>query len=402
MKATNYTPPISILQNYAQVLVNFALNSGKGVQPGEVVECTIPDVAKPLARELQNVILEAGAHPMIRLTPTEFEKDFYERASKEQLMFFPKNYLRSKVKLIDHSIGIIAQVNPLELASTNPEKIMLSRDSKAKYREWLFEKEYKGNFTWTIGLWGEVAKAKIVGLSIEEYWQQIINACFLDKTNPLEEWRAVTEMQKEIRQKLNSLEITWLHVEGDDVDLKIQIGENRVWLGGGGRNIPSFELFTSPNWRGTTGWVRFNQPLYRYGQVIKDIFLEFKNGVIVNAEASSGDHFLQQMLKAKNARKIGEFSLTDSRMSRITHPMAETLYDENIGGPFGNMHLAVGSAYKDAFRGDPATVKKRTWAEYGYNSSPEHTDIVSTTNRTVTATHAKGKTVIYRDGKFTL
>jgi aminopeptidase len=397
-----YIPSQKILNSYARVLINFALNSGEGVKSGEIVECIVPDVAKPLARELQNVILEAGAHPMIRLLPTEFEKDFFDRASADQLTFFPKNYLKSKVKLLNHVVSIIAQPNPLELASINPKQILLSRDSKAKYREWLFQKEYSGNLTWTVALWGEAAKAKIVGLSTKEYWDQIILACFLDTPDPVAEWKAVFSLQKKIQAKLNELKILSLHIEGDDVDLTIRLGAERAWLGGSGRNIPSFELFSSPDWRGTEGWIQFNQPLYRYGQILENIFLRFEKGVVIDARASKGEEFLLEMLKAKNANKVGEFSLTDSRMSRITHPMADTLFDENIGGPFGNMHLAVGSAYKDAYHGDPGLLSKKEWKELGYNDSPEHTDIVSTSNRTVTATHAGGKTVIYTDGKFVI
>ncbi len=83
--------------------------------------------------------------------------------------------------------------------------------------------------------------------------------------------------------------------------------------------------------------------------------------------------------------------------------MAETLYDENIGGQFGNTHLAVGMAYKDCYRGDASKLTKRDWKKRGFNNSPEHTDIVSTTDRTVTATMTDGsRLVIYKDGRFVL
>jgi aminopeptidase len=83
--------------------------------------------------------------------------------------------------------------------------------------------------------------------------------------------------------------------------------------------------------------------------------------------------------------------------------MANTLFDENRGGPQGNMHIAVGSAYKDAYPGDPATLTKREWKALGYNDSAVHTDVVSTTRREVTAHLPGGRTrVIYRDGQFTV
>lgn len=83
--------------------------------------------------------------------------------------------------------------------------------------------------------------------------------------------------------------------------------------------------------------------------------------------------------------------------------MGETLFDENTGGKYGNTHIALGHAYKDSYPGDLAKVKKEQWEKMGFNDSPIHTDIISTTNRTVTATLVGGKEmVIYKDGKFTL
>lgn len=397
----NYQPSEIILKKYADVLVNFALNSGKGVKSGEVVQCVVPDVAKALALQLQNTLLQAGAHPIIRLMPTGFDKDFYNLANEEQLEFFPQKFLKERVNLTDHQIGIIADVDPMELSQVDPVKIIKSRDAKNKYRDWLTEKENKGNFTWTLALWGVEAKAKEVGLSLEKYWDQIINACFLDKENPVAEWQKLFELQTEIKKNLNKLEIDFLTVQGPDVDLRIKLGADRAWKMGGGRNIPSFECFTSPDWRGVEGWIQFNQPLYRYGNIIKDVFLRLEKGRVVEARASQGQELLNQMLKSKNADKIGEFSLTDKRMSRITHPMAETLYDENVGGPFGNTHLAIGMAYHDCFNGDISKLTKVEWKKRGYNNSPEHTDIVSTTDRTVTAYLTDGTSqVIYEDGMF--
>lgn len=398
-----YTPSQKLIDNYADVLVNFALNSGEGLKKGEVVQAFIPDVAKPLALALQNTILKSGGHPMIQLIPTGFDKDFYQLANSKQLTFFPRKYLKERVKLLDHQISIIADIDPRELTQVPPQKILKSINSKKPYRDWRNDKENRGKFTWTIGLWGVQAKADEVNLSLKDYWQQIARACFLDKPDPIKEWKKIFVMQQKIRTKLNKLHIEWLDIKGQDVDLKIQLGANRIWNGGSGRNIPSFEFFTSPCWHGTKGWIKFNQPLYRYGNVIKDIYLEFNEGVIVKAHARKGNKFLQEMIKTKNANKLGEYSLTDKRMSRITHAMAETLYDENIGGPFGNTHLAVGMSYQDCYRGDPSKPSKEDWHDWGFNDSAEHTDMVSTTDRTVIATLTNGKKqVIYQDGMFVL
>ncbi|MCB9812894.1 MAG: aminopeptidase [Pseudomonadales bacterium] len=399
-----YNPPQIVLERYADVLVNFALNSGVGVRKNEVVEVNVPDVAKPLAKELQRAILKAGAHPIIRLIPTgEFTKDFFDLASDEQLTHFPQKYFKEKINLLNHVISIIADTEPEELKNIDTKKIMKSQLARYPYREWMFKKERNHQFSWTLGLYGTYAKAKIVGLSLEEYWNQIIRACFLDKDDPIQYWRDLNKLQQEIKNKLNSLEIESLNVVGDDIDLEVRIGANRAWKTGGGANIPSFEHFTSPDWRGTNGWIKFNQPLYRYGNIIDGIELKFKKGKIIFAKAKMGQKVLDDMIGVKDANKLGEFSLTDKRLSRITHPMAETLYDENIGGPFGNTHIAVGMAYKDCYKGDPSRVKNSEWKKMGYNNSSVHTDMVSTTDRTVTANLVNGgKIVIYKDGQFTL
>jgi aminopeptidase len=107
------------------------------------------------------------------------------------------------------------------------------------------------------------------------------------------------------------------------------------------------------------------------------------------------------MIAQKNADKIGEFSLTDRRFSRISRFMAETLFDENFGGEHGNTHLAVGKAYHDACSEDTKNMKPEDFEKLGFNDSPEHTDLIATTDRTVTAVLADGTArVIYAGGEF--
>lgn len=397
----SYSPPPKVIEKYADLLINFALGGGKGIKQGEVVMLYVPDIAKPFLRAMRNTVLKAGGHPLARLYPTDMGRDFYELANDDQLTFFPEKFEKARADLIDHTVSIIADTDPHELKGLDPTKIFKARDSRKKVREWFNAKENKGQFTWTLALWGTPAMAKEAGLSEQEYWKQIIQGCYLDKANPIQEWQDIAKEQLRVRKKLDSLSIEKVHIEGENIDLWIQIGEERAWNGGSGRNIPSFEIFTSPNWRGTNGHIAFNQPLYRYGNLIEGIRLEFKDGLVVKATAKKGQKVLRSMLESQNANKLGEFSLTDSRVSRITKFMANTLFDENIGGRYGNTHVAIGKAYQDCYKGDPAEVTKAQWNKMGYNDSPEHTDIISTEDRTVTATLAGGKTkVIYADGKF--
>lgn len=400
---SNYTPSPLILQRFAKVLVNFALNGGRGIKKGDVVRLNVGESAKPIYIELRNQILRSGGHVISNYQPDDVARQHYELASPEQLKFFPAKYARGLVDELDHSIHIVSDTNLHELEGIDPKKMMLRSLAFKPLKDWQDAKENSGKFTWTIGLYGTPAMAKEAGLSLKTYWDQIIKACFLDSPTPLAKWKQVFTANSRILSKLNALKIDKLHIEGSRVNLWVKLGPGRKWLAGSGRNIPSFEVFISPDWRGTEGHIEFDQPLYRYGSMISGIELDFRKGVVVKSKASKNHSVLKAMLATKDADKVGEFSLTDKRLSRIDKFMAETLFDENISGPYGNTHIALGSAYKDSYPTDPSKVSPAQWQKLGYNDSAIHTDIISTTNRTVTAYLAdKTVKVIYKDGKFVL
>ena len=124
---------------------------------------------------------------------------------------------------------------------------------------------------------------------------------------------------------------------------------------------------------------------------------------MTEASASENEELLQEMLATENANRVGEFSLTDSRLSRITHFMAETLFDENMGGPFGNTHIAVGKSIQQCYDGNAEELSPGDWERLGFNESVIHTDIVSTTDREVTAVMRDGsRRTIYASGRFEL
>ncbi|MEK6848049.1 MAG: aminopeptidase, partial [Nanoarchaeota archaeon] len=304
-----------ILEKYASVLVNFALNGGKGIKKGEVVLLEVPECAKPILIPLQKAVLKAGGHYVTNYLPDETARHFYELAEEHHLDFFPAKLLKGRVDEIDHSIWIIAEVNKKELEGVSPEKIMRRNKAFKQYKDWRNEKENAGKFSWTLGMYGTDAMAKEAGASIEEYWEQIINACYLDKENPIEEWKKASTEINRILDKLHSMKIDKINIKADKTDLTIKIGKNRKWLGGRGCNIPSFEVFITPDCRYAEGHIEFDQPLYRYGNLITGIKLEFKEGKVVRFSAKSGESILKEMIAVAGADKIGEFSLTDKRLS---------------------------------------------------------------------------------------
>jgi aminopeptidase len=396
-----------LLKKYAQVMVRYALNNGNGINKGDTVFLVGQENTKPLFTAIAREVYDAGGNLITNYQPDNLRdyslvRYLLENGSDEQVRFFAKPYWQGIVEATDHILFIISEPDIHYLEGLPASRISRMNSARAPYMKMREQKEQQGKLSWSLCLYGTQSMADEAGLSLEEYWEQIIEACYLREDDPVKRWKQVQAEVEQIKDRLDALPIETLHIKGDDVDLHITIGENRKWLSGGGKNIPSFEIFTSPDWRGTNGSIRFNQPLYYSGKRIAGVSLRFENGVVVASSATENEEALKEMISQENADKVGEFSLTDRRHSRITKFMATTLFDENMGGEFGNTHIALGNAYKDTFTGDMATVTEAQWAEMGYNSCPKvHTDIVSTTDRTVTAKLKGGEErVIYKDGCF--
>ena len=398
-----YTPPKEVLENYARVMIDFALGKGKGIKERDIVYLQYDAEAEPLALEVFKRILERGAYPMLKSNEEKFERLMFQTATENQLKFFPKKYTKTLIDTIDHRLYLIAPSDPFLLKDIEPKKIVMGNESKQKIRKWIFEKEDKGKLTWSLCLYGSVGMAREAGMKIEEFWQQIIKACHLNEVNPIASWQDTFKQIELLKERLNKMPIDKLHMISEKTDIYISLGERRRFQGGRGANIPSFEIFTSPDWRGINGHIFFNFPLYRYGNIIKNIYLEFKDGRIIKAKADKNEALLRAMISQKNADKIGEFSLTDKRFSKIDRFMANTLYDENFGGEFGNSHLAVGTSYHDCCIGDIESMTHIDWEKLGFNESIEHCDIINTNKKTVEAQMLDGsKKIIYKDGIFLL
>jgi aminopeptidase len=399
----------SLLKKYAQVMVNYALNNGQGIKKGDTVFLVAQECTSDLFIAIAKEIYAMGGNLITNYLPNNTKENslarfVLENGTDEQIGFFAKPYWQGVVDAADHILFIISEPDIHYLEGLPSSKISMMNSARAPYMKMREMKEQAGKLSWSLCLYGTQSMANEAGMSLDEYWEQIIEACYLREDDPVTKWKTVQREIEDIKDKLDALQIDKLHIKGDDVDLQVQIGEYRKWLSGGGKNIPSFEIFTSPDWRGTNGSISFNQPLYYSGKRISGVSLTFKDGVVVTSSATENEDALKEMIAQENADKVGEFSLTDKRHSRITKFMATTLFDENMGGAFGNTHIALGNAYKDTFTGDMSTTNDEQWAEMGYNSCPKvHTDIISTSNRTVTATLRNGtEKVIYKEGQFVL
>lgn len=396
-----YKPSQEVLKKYADVFIKFALRNWEWMKKWDVICLQASESARPLLIEVQKSVLEVWWHYILTYIPEWNQKVFFENASDEQINFLPESYYIELSNTCDHFLKILSTDDKYELSWIDSKKIMARQKALKPFFDARTKKENEWKQFRTLGLYWTETMAKEAGLTLEEYWNEIIKACFLDEVDPITKWKNVFKENLDIRQKLDKLKIDNVHIVWEDVDLIVKIWEDRKWLGWSWRNIPSFEIFTSPDWRGTNWWIKFNQPLYNSWNIIEWIRLEFKDGIIINCSAQKWEDLIREMIKVKNADKIWEFSLTDRRFSKITKFMGETLYDENVWWEFGNTHIAIWCCFKDAFVGDIKTQKEEDWDRMWFNDSVIHTDIMSTSNRKVTATLVNwDKVVIYENGEF--
>jgi aminopeptidase len=329
------------------------------------------------------------------------EKNFFDLANRRQLVFDPPGEAELYRRL-NGSIFLHAPASITHLSATDPKKISRFTLSKKFLRDILEEREQAGLFSWTLCMLPTAELARHAGLADGDYAKQVVKACFLNRRDPVEQWKAVFSNAAAIKRWLNGMAVKCYHVESDTVDLKITPGEQRRWIGISGHNIPSFELFISPDWRGTSGVYYADQPSYRSGNLVKGVKLTFKKGTAVAVNAQSGNDFVKKQLQMdRGASRIGEFSLTDKRFSKIDRFMANTLFDENFGGRWGNCHVALGASYADTYIGNVQSLTKEKKARLGFNDSALHWDLVNTEKKRVVAHLADGRrTTIYENGCF--
>jgi aminopeptidase len=391
------------LERYAEVLW-WGLRTARrgGFKKKDIVQIRFHVGALRLAEILHRRLIQTGLQPMLRLAGTpEMERHFYRLAAGWQLDFIPPGEAQLTRRL-NGSIHLLAPESLTHLQAAAPGKIARTALSHKPLRSVLDRREARGDYGWTLAMLPTAELARQAGLSLKEYSRQVAAACFLDSTAPVARWAEVHRRAAEIKRWLDGMQARRYRVESEGIDLEIDLGARRRWAGISGRNIPSFELFVSPDWRGTHGRFSADQPSFRQGNLVRGVRLEFRRGRVVRATAEEGERFLNnQIAMDAGAAQVGEFSLTDKRFSRINRFMANTLYDENFGGRYGNCHIALGSSYGNTYAGAPAGLTASRRAALGFNDSALHWDFVNTEKKRVTALLAGGaRRVIYENGLF--
>ncbi len=392
------------LDNYADVMVwamEYARHHGKFKKYDKVL-LRAEIGALPLVQAVYERLLDKKYIPVVRfMAPEGFQHALYTKADDKQLSYIPAGEIDFQGSL-NGLIALRAPEDLMALKNVNPARIGKAAVARRPIKDLLDKTEQEGKFSWTLANYPTQELADKAGLTLKQYAAQVAKACFLNEKNSVKKWQEVMKEIGEIGKWLSGLNIDRFHVESKHMDFEVLLGEQRKFVSGRGCNIPSFEIFTSPDWRGTRGVYFADLSSYRSGNYVKGMRLEFKNGRAVKATAEQGQEFLRKMLAMdRGAAQIGEFSLTDRRFSKIDKFMADILFDENFGGKYGNCHVAIGSSYADTFTGDIRKLDKKLKEKLGYNESALHWDLINTEDKTVHATLKNGKKMlIYEKGQF--
>jgi aminopeptidase len=324
------------IEKWAKALTTYSVE----VQPGQTVAIAGHAAAAPLIRAVYREVVRAGGLPVVMPTIEGVGRDLLLEGNDEQIQFISpiERFLRSEADVV---INIMAETNTKRSSSVDPERSALFSKARRPLFEQYMERAADGRLDWTLTLYPTDGYAQDADMDTEEYTEFVINACKLDRDDPVTAWQE----QRAEQQRL----IDWLdgkseiHLTAPDVDLTVNVA-GRTWINSDGkRNFPSGEIFTGPVETSATGTIRFSFPVVTAGREIDDIRLRFEDGKVVEASASKNEDYLIRTLDTDDgARYLGEFAFgTNMNIQRFTKNI---LFDEKIGG---TVHMAVGLGYPE-------------------------------------------------------
>ena len=325
------------LERLAGVLVDYST----GVREGDLVCIDTGPAAAPLVREIWRRVLEAGAHPHLRLDVDGAPELLLREGTDEQLAWVSP-LRREEVQRADVRIAIEAEVNTRANSGVDPARQARAERARDPLRRIHFARVSSGDLRYVVTLFPTQAAAQDAEMSLSEYESFVFTAGLLDRDDPRGEWEALGRAYAGLATRLDARKE--IRVVGDGTDLTLGV-EGRKWVPCDGReNFPDGEVFTGPIETKVDGTIRFTYPAGYAGRRIGGVALEFRGGEVVRARADEGEEFLREMLAVdEGARRAGEFSFgLNEAVSEFT---GHTLFDEKIGG---TVHLALGASYPES------------------------------------------------------
>lgn len=361
-------------------MARLTVEVGANVQPGQLVVIAGFVDNAPLIREIARAAYRAGA----RRVESEYMDRHLTRAGielgPEESLDYSAPWLMTMVDTLASEKGAYIQV------SGDPDPELLAdlpgdRVGKARPRDWRAQwmrmvNEHAVNWTivpaptpaWARHVFGEP--------DMDALWDAIEKAVRLDQPDPVAAWREHVARLRRIADALTERRFEDLRYRGPGTDFTVGLLPSSRWDGadtttsfgvGFVPNLPTEEVFTTPDRRRAEGRLRSTRPLDMRGTIVRDLEFEFRDGRIVNVSASSGADVVRAELAVdEGASRLGEVSLVDgsSAVGQLGLTFYNTLFDENA-----TSHVAYGAGFSFVVADDADRAA-------GLNVSAVHTDFM--------------------------
>jgi aminopeptidase len=369
-----------LLDRYAELIVTFGAN----VQPDQVVAVEGPPEAAPLVRRIARGAYERGARyvDVVYFDPL-VKRIRIEAAAEESLTWIPPWLGRRMLDLgeLDAArIVLTPLVPPGLLNGVDPTRA--GRDRLPSVPE-VFKVVDDRSVAWTVSPFPTAAWAQMVfpelepAAAVDALWRDLEHVCRLDEPDPADAWRRRIDEIWQVASRLDGLELDAVRFVGPGTELTVGLlPSSRFAKDGGGAttrtgiqhvpNLPTEELFTTPDPERTEGVVTSTKPLDVNGSIVTGLRIRFDRGRAVEIEAeANADALRQRCATDDGAARLGEVALVDgeSRIGRLGRTFFNTLLDENAAS-----HVALGDAYSSPIS-DPADLPR-------INESEIHVDFM--------------------------
>jgi aminopeptidase len=360
------------LERYAELVVRVGAN----VQPDQEVFLFPAVEHHDLARALARQAYRAGAsYVHVLYNDMHARKAMIGLGPDEALTYAP-GWLKEFVTSMSGNamIATTGDPEPDLLADLDGERV--GRAVPQEIVQIRMQQMGESSVNWCgVGAPGEAWARQVFGEGdVERLWETVAYCMRLDEADPVEAWNEHLGRLAERTERLNELRADALRYRGPGTDLTVGLLPNARWISGATdtsagiryvANMPTEEVFTSPDARRTEGTIRQTLPLPLTGQVIRGLELTFENGRAVRVEAESGAELVRSHFASiENADRLGEVALVtnESRVGQTGLVFSDPLYDENA-----TCHMAYGAAFPFLLDGEPGE---------GFNIANTHVDFM--------------------------
>jgi aminopeptidase len=359
-----------------EAYADLAVRVGANVQVGQTVFLTTQIEHAPLARALTRAAYRAGARYVdVRYRDDHVRHAMIDLGPDEALTHSPE-WMKQLYRAMEGGAQLWTTGEPEPELMNDLDGERVGRARMKEVVEIIRDQMVQRSLNWSgVAYPSEGWATQIYGEpDVERLWEAVAFCTRLDEADPVQAWRDHMARLEGRGKVLTELQLDAVHYTGPGTDLTVGLNPNARWMSALFRtrdgieyvpNMPTEEVFTTPDCRRAEGTIRSSRPLVLDGDIIEGLRLTVKDGKIVDVQADKGAGIVRGQLEIDDrAAYFGELALVDgtSRVGRTKTTFFDTLYDENA-----TCHIAYGFGVPEVFDGDPGD---------GMNISGVHTDFM--------------------------